>query len=211
MSKYPRKLVCVPAALLAGAVFALLVPVAAQQPAAAQGPTAKDPLRFRAVMQTQGQDAGAEGVAEIAIERWSTDAERQSLVSELAGTTLKTGGQDKLLRALQKIKPRAGFIRTPNSIGWEIQYARDNVQADGTRQIVIATDRPVSFAAAAAGAESTDYPFTIIEMRMGANNKGEGRMLARSAITTKNGRLELENYGNEPIKLSEITEEVKKK
>jgi hypothetical protein len=211
MSKHLRKLVCVPAALLAGAVLALLIPVAAQQPAAAPGPTPKDPLRFRAVMQTQGQDAGAQGVVNIAIERWSTDAERQSLVSLLAGTTLKTGGQDKLLRALQSIKPRAGFIRTSTSLGWEIQYARDNVQADGTRQIVIATDKPVSFAAAATGAESTDYPFTLIEMRMGANNKGEGRMLARSAITTKNGRLELENYGNEPIKLSEITEEEKKK
>jgi hypothetical protein len=48
-------------------------------------------------------------------------------------------------------------------------------------------------------------------MRMGTNNKGEGRMLARSAITIKDGRLQLENYGNEPIKLSEITQEIKKK
>jgi hypothetical protein len=193
------------------AALVLLVPVAAQQPAAPAGPTAKDPLRFRAVLQTQAQDAGLQGVVEIAIERWSTDTERQSLVSQLAGTTLKTGGQDKLLRALQNIKPRAGFMRTPNSLGWEIQYARDNVQGDGTRQIVIATDKPVSFAAAATGAESTDYPFTLIEMRMGKDNKGEGRMLARSAITTKNGRLELENYGNEPIKLSAITQEEDKK
>jgi hypothetical protein len=53
--------------------------------------------------------------------------------------------------------------------------------------------------------------FTVIEMRMGANNKGEGRMLARSAITVKGGRLELENYGNEPITLSEITEDTKTK
>jgi hypothetical protein len=129
----------------------------------------------------------------------------------LAGTTLKTGGQDKLLRALQNVKPRTGYIKLPNSLGWDLRYARDNVQADGTRQIVIATDKPVSFAAAATGAESTDYPFTILEMRMGANNKGEGRMLARSAITTKDGRLQLENYGNEPVKLSEITQEIKKK
>jgi hypothetical protein len=192
------------------AALLLLVPVAAQQPAA-QVPTAKDPIRFRAVLQTQAQDAGLQGVVEIAIERWSTDAERQTLVGQLAGTTLKTGGQDKLLKALQSIKPRAGFIRTPNSLGWEIQYARDNVQSDGTRQIVIATDKPVSMGAALSGSESLDYPFTLIEMRMGANNKGEGRMLARSAITTKNGRLELENYGNEPIKLSEVTQEEDKK
>jgi hypothetical protein len=194
------------AILVSGILLAFLVSVAAQQAA----PTAKDPIRFRAIMQTQGQDAGAQGVANIVIERWSTDAERKSLVDLLAGTTLKTGGQDKLLRALQKTSPRTGYIRTNNSIGWDLHYARDFVQADGTRQIVIATDKPVSFAAAASGAESTDYPFTLIEMHMGKDNKGEGRMLARSAIATKNGRLELENYGNEPIKLSLITEEVKK-
>jgi len=198
--------------LLVGTVgiLALLVPVAGQQPAP-DAPTVKDPLRFRAVLQTQGQDAGLQGVAQIVIERWSTDAERQSLVSLLAGSSLKTGGQDKLLRELQRVKPRVGFMRLPNSLGWDIQYARENIQPDGTRQIVIATDRPVSFAASFAAAESTDYPFTLIEMRMSANNKGEGRMLARSAITTKAGHLELENYGNEPVKLSEITEEVKKK
>lgn len=193
------------------AALALLVPIAAQQAPALDAPTTKEPWRFRAVLQTQGQDAGLQGVADVVIERWSTDAERKSLVDLLAGTTLKTGGQDKLLRALQNVKPRTGYIKLPNSLGWDLRYARDNVQPDGTRQIVIATDKPVSFAAAARGSESNDYPFTLLEMRMGANNKGEGRMLARSAITTKDGRLQLENYGNEPIKLSEITQEIKKK
>ena len=192
------------------AVLGAFVSVAAQQPASLAEPTTKEPWRFRAVLQPQGQDAGLQGVAQIVVERWSTDAERQSLVDLLAGTTLKTGGQDKLLRALQNVKPRTGFIRLPNSLGWDLRYARDNVQPDGTRQIVIATDKPVSFAAAARAAESTDYPFTILEMRMGKDNKGEGRMLARSAIATKDGRLQLENYGNEPIKLSLITQEVKK-
>jgi len=204
MSKSARILV----GFVTGAVLTVVVSVAAQQPAA--GPTAKDPLRFRAVLQTQGQDAGLQGVADIVVERWSTDAERKSLVDLLAGTTLKTGGQDKLLRALQNTKPRNGYIRLPNSIGWDLHYARDFVQADGSRQIVIATDKPVSFAAAATGAESTDYPFTLIEMRMGKDNKGGGCFLVQAAATTENGRLELENYGNEPIKLSMITEEVKK-
>ena len=68
------------AILVSGILLAFLVSVAAQQAA----PTAKDPIRFRAIMQTQGQDAGAQGVANIVIERWSTDAERKSLVDLLA-------------------------------------------------------------------------------------------------------------------------------
>jgi hypothetical protein len=56
-----------------------------------------------------------------------------------------------------------------------------------------------------------DYPFTLIEMRMKPNEKGEGKMLAATSITVKNGRLELENYGQEPVRLTEITEKQKKK
>ena len=47
-----------------------------------------------------------------------------------------------------------------------------------------------------------DYPFTLVEMRMKPNEKGEGKMLAATSITTKNGRLELENYGQEPVRLT---------
>ncbi len=56
-----------------------------------------------------------------------------------------------------------------------------------------------------------DYPFTLIEMRMKPNEKGEGKMLAATSILAKNGRLELENYGQEPVRLTDITQEVKKK
>ena len=35
-------------------------------------------------------------------------------------------------------------------------------------------------------------------------------LLAATSITVKNGRLELENYGQEPVKLTSITEEEKK-
>jgi hypothetical protein len=155
--------------------------------------------------------AGAAGRVEIAIERWSTDQERQGLIEILAGASFKSGGQDKLLKALQKVKPRAGYIRTPNSLGWDIQYARENKLADGMRQIVIATDKPVSFLAAASGARVMDYPFSFVEMRMKPNDKGEGRLLVATAVDVKNGRLELENYGQEPVRLTTITQEEPKK
>ena len=203
-----------------GAALVLTLPVVAeragqaQPPAAAAGtptqtPTKKDPLRFTAF--NVSMPAGVAGVTEITIERWTTAEERTALLKLV--NTAKEGerGQAKLLSALQKIKPRTGFIRTPNSLGWDLRYAVENTMDDGTRQIVIATDKPVSFGAAASGSRVMDYPFTLIEMRMKPNEKGEGKMLAASSIIVKNGRLELENYGQEPVRLTEITEEVKKK
>ena len=201
-----------------GVALALVTPLAAQQPAQPEAklagtptdmPTKKDPLRFTAF--NVSMPTGVAGVTQIVIERWSTDAERKGLLEFVETAKYGEGGQRKLLNALQKIKPRVGFMRTPNSIGWDLRYAAEFTMQDGTRQIVIATDKPVSFGAAASGSRVMDYPFTIIEMRMKPNEKGEGKMLAATSILVKNGRLELENYGQEPVRLTEITQEQKKK
>jgi hypothetical protein len=192
------------------AAIAVVIPLMAQQPYVEGAPTEKDPLRFSAfAVNMQGGRAGA---VDIAIERWSTDAERETLVEFVKTAKVGEPGQSKLLEALQKIKPRCGFIRTPNSMGWDIKYARENKLADGTRQIVIATDKPVSFLAAASQARTMDYPFSLVEMRFPpGTNKGEGKLLAQTSISVQNGKLELEIYGQEPTRLTTITEQKPKK
>jgi hypothetical protein len=191
-----------------GLLVTLATSLMAAQPAPTDNPTKHDPLRFVAFAVSMPQ--GKAGTIDIAIERWSTDEERASLIDLLAGASFKAHGQDRLLKALQKITPRVGYIRTANSLGWDIQYAREHVLPDGIRQIVIATDKPVSFLAAARNSRSMDYPFSFVEMRMKPNDKGEGRLLVATAVDVKNGRLELENYGQEPVRLTSITEHRKK-
>jgi hypothetical protein len=192
-----------------GVGLALVAPLAAQQADTPSTPTKRDPLRFSAF--AVSMPTGQAGVVDIVIERWTTDAERQSLLDVLAGASFRAGGQDKLLNALQKVKPRTGYIRTSKSLGWDLRYARENMLADGMRQIVIATDKPVSFLAAASGSRVMDYPFSFVEMRMKPNDKGEGRLLVATAVDIKNGRLELENYGQEPVRLTTITQAAPKK
>ena len=191
-----------------GALLACVAPLGARQADTAQDPTKKDPIRFTAF--NVSMQTGMAGTTDIVIERWTADAERQSLLDVLGGATWGEDGQGKLLKALQKIEPRVGFIRTPNSLGWDLKYARDNKMDDGTRQVVIATDKPVSMGAAMGGGRVMDYPFTFIEMRMKPNEKGEGRMLAASSIIVKDGKVQLENYGQEPVRLTQVTEEQKK-
>jgi hypothetical protein len=184
----------------------------AQQPAAARAGTTvskKDPLRFRAFgVNMQG---GISGTLDIVIERWSADGERAVLLDQVAGTSAQRKDQDKLVRSLQDIEPRTGYIRTSRSLGWDLKYARENIMADGTRQIVIVTDKPVSFFAAANQTRTMDYPFTLIEMRFPAgSDKGEGKLLNQTSISTKNGHLELEIYGQEPTRLTQITQQKQK-
>ena len=190
--------------LVVAALAALAAPALAQAPFSESTPTKKEPLRFSAfAVQMQN---GLAGVIEVAIERWTTDEERSAIVGLVKQTTDKEADQRKLVKALQDIKVRAGFMSTPNSIGWDIKYAYESKLPDGSRQIVIATDKPVSFGMAASG-QAYDAAFSLIEFRFAPGAaKGEGKMLARTGIAVKNGKLELETYVNEPTRLTEVTE-----
>ena len=133
---------------------------------------------------------------QIGIERWSTDQEREQLRTQLV-----ENGQDGLLRALQKL-PRVGYIRTLSSVGWDLHYASE-VRMGGTRRILIATDRPISFWEAANRPRTIDYPFTLIELRIGPKGEGEGKMTLATKVTwnPRDRVVELENYGSQPAHL----------
>ena len=142
---------------------------------------------------------------DIKIERWSTDAERQTLLSILLEEKDKHKANQALLKALQKM-PKAGYIRTPNTLAWDLRYARQNPMEDGGRQIVVGTDRPVGFMEARNQPRTMDYPFTVLELRLNKEDKGEGKMLAGTQlyIDPKTKNLVLENYGQQPVRLNEI-------
>lgn len=158
------------------------------------------PYRFTAfaINMNSGPRAGA---VDIVLERLTTDEERQGLIA-----AFMEGGQDSLLKALQKVKPRVGYIRTPNSLGYDLQYAYRFANSDGTSRVIIGTDRPINFWEASRQPRTIDYPFTIIEMRLDAKGQGEGRMAAGTKISrSKDGKtIELENYGISPVALNEI-------
>lgn len=71
--------------------------------------------RFTAFAVNMAGNIGRTGAqtVEIVVNRWSTDTERDRLLS-----VLQEQGPDKLLDALQAV-PRLGYIRTPDSLGYE--------------------------------------------------------------------------------------------
>jgi hypothetical protein len=174
---------------------ALLSPASAQEK-----PDQPKPVRFTAFAVNMNSGPNA-GVVDIVLERLSTDQERATLIS-----ALMEKGQDLLLTELQKVKPRVGYIRTPNSLGYDLQYAYRFVNSDGSSRVVIATDRRIGFIEAANRARTMDYPFTLIEMHLDKDGNGEGRMAVGTKITkSKDGKtVELENYGISPVALNNI-------
>src|SRR5262249_61296041 len=62
---------------------------------------------------------------EIVVNRWSPAAERQRLL-----TALFEKGPEKLLDTLVDL-PRVGYIRTPNSIGYDLHHSQRSALPDG--------------------------------------------------------------------------------
>ena len=160
-------------------------------------------LQLRAfAVNMSGVGRGHAGTLDITIERWSTDEERAKLFAVLVER-----GADKLADALHDVKPRTGFVRTSTSLGWDLGYAREIPLPGGGRRIIIGTDRPIGFAEATRQPRSADYQFLLIEIRLGPDGKGQGKLAAAAKIeySQEDKTVEVENYATEPVRLTDVS------
>jgi hypothetical protein len=164
------------------------------------------PLRITAWAVNMSNIAtGSNAIVDITINRWSTDEERKGLI-----TTFLEKGPEKLLDAVQDAKP-VGRIRLPNTLGYDLRFARHFPMDEGGERYVIMTDRRIGFAEARNQPRTIDYPFTLIEIRVGKDGKGEGKMSVATKISynKKQNTVELENYATEPVRLTNVKVEKK--
>ena len=149
-----------------------------------------------------GLGTGKAGTIKIDIYRWSTDEEREALLN-----TLVEFGPDKLLDALEKIRPPVGTIRTPTSLAYDLYYARNNPMPDAGRHVVLATNRRVAFREVVNNTRSMRYQFTLIEIHLDKNGKGEGKLVPAAEVSWDKAakRIEIENYSALPVDLTTVT------
>jgi len=182
-----------PVAVLLGGLAALSLAPGAQ--------TLGTPERFTATA-VNGNGRGTSAL-EIVIDRWSTDAERDRLISVLVDK-----GPEKLLDVLQDT-PKVGYVRNSASTGWDLRYARHTPLPDGGERVVVATDRPLGFREQSDQLPSVDYPFTVVELRLNAEGEGEGKLSVAAKIVAdkESGNIVLENYGAQPVLLQAVKRE----
>jgi len=97
-------------------------------------------------------------------------------------------------------------------LGTDIRYARNFAGEDGGRRIVIITPRIIGFREEVNNPRTTDYPFSVFEMRFDGAGNGQGKLAYGTKIMfdKKKNNVELENYGTEPVRLNNLKLEVKK-
>ena len=88
--------------------------------------------------------------------------------------------------------PQVGYIKTAESgMGDALMYARSTELPDGGRQVVVATNRPISMAGSLAPGTAQKYDLSVVEMRWKkGDKKGEGKMTLAAEASIKDGKLQ---------------------
>jgi hypothetical protein len=189
MQKYSRTAAAIMAALL---IAAVLVPAAI---------SAQDTEeRYRAIAVVMGNmAAGRNSYLDIVITRWTTPEQREELL-----TILMQGDQDAFRDALAG-QEMTGWIKLPETLRQELRYAWVRRQDDdGSREIILATDRIIPFVEAWIRGRSFDYNVSLIEMELDANNEGSGVAAVGVKFKVDGNSLTIENYGTQPVNLNNI-------
>jgi hypothetical protein len=186
------------------AVLAIILAVAAMAALAAH-PFAQEERgggeRFTATAINMGTRGPATvDRVEIVVTQWSPQAQRDRLIG-----VLFEKGPGKLLDVLQDL-PKVGYFKTPESLAYDIHYAQRTSLPEGGERVVLATDRYIRFWEVARGSRTTDYPFTIIELRLNGDGRGEGKMSIATKIIAdkKKNEVVLENWGTQPVMLKDV-------
>ena len=172
--------------------------------AAARSSEAPGEVTLHAVavnMSNVGQ-AGATPI-DIGITDWTTNEEATRLKD-----ALREKGPRGLTSALQDLK-RVGYIRhSSGGLGWSLRYAKRIALPDGGYRIVFATDRPMTIAERFERPLTAEYDLVVGEVRVGADGKGEGKLVPMAAVTydETDDTIDIENYASQPVTLSKVTE-----
>jgi hypothetical protein len=157
------------------------------------------PEQFSATaFSTSGATSGKNVGINIYINSYTTDDEVKNYLD-----ILKTQGQDGLEKAFDKTKER-GRLAMTGTTGDDISFIRSR-NAETKRIIRMASNRMMSFAELYNSPRSKDYKFTIIELRLDADGNGEGNIFYATKLKfNKQGQLEIEHYGQTPIRLANV-------
>jgi hypothetical protein len=167
--------------------------------------------------------AGAPDSVRIDILRWSTDEEREKLMSAWNGkggrastTKARSGNAVPLspevaLAAALKQTTTVGYLWSSEVSGYALRYAGKVTGADGLERIILITNRRLGAMndlwKPVGGGPVATYDFSVIELRLNAKGEGEGKVSLTGRVTPDSAAqiVTLENYNALPVVLSRVT------
>ncbi len=161
------------------------------------------PAQFSATAVGQaGAAAGKSSGVTIYLTGFTSDPDIQEYAA-----TLKSKGQDGLVSALEKAQD-LGRVAPTGSVGTGFRIARVHPDKNGGVHIVLATNRPISFGELSNSSRSRDYPIGIVTLNLDKDGNGSGLLAVACKVKfNKKGELEVEHYGQKPLRLTNVRRE----
>lgn len=158
--------------------------------------------RANAIVQT----GGGSSVTEINIYRWTTDDERAELLEAIKKATENPRKNSREIAKALRGQKKAGYAFFAGKQGYPLRYARSFDLGGGKRQIILATDRPVSFQEVYQQTQLGDFDVTLVVLNLDENGKGEGLLSMGTEVKWNNqeGKIEITNVTSQPIKLGDV-------
>jgi hypothetical protein len=218
----PRRI----AALVLAGILLAAVPATAQTPAAA--PKGES---FTAITDNV---TGAKDSIRIELRRWSTDAERDQVLSAWTkaagpataaapGADAGRGGRGRgggepaarltpeaALAAALGNTPSLGTLWSSETTGYSIHYAWKVAAPDGGETITLVTDRRLGSSNTlwrpAGSGPVSPYDFSVIELHVNAKGEGEGKASISGKVVVDGTAktIALENYSALPVVLRNL-------
>jgi hypothetical protein len=192
--------------LAAIAALATLLAVAASasteaSPAAAGRPVAYSPRpdQFTGNLVNTYRGARFNQPFTLSIDHYATGAELQQLAD-----TLSAKGQNTLRDELWK--GTVGFLSVGGRIGYPVAAVLSQDTANG-RMIRVVMNRPLSTFEVQNYTRSSKYPFSVLELTIDRNGRGDGRLIGAAKLRMHGNELSFESLGSQPLRLLAVRED----
>jgi hypothetical protein len=144
--------------------------------------------------------AGRATLMQIGIFGYTTPKDRTELIK-----TFQDGGAKAAYKHLNKMD-EMGFVKAPNSMGYQMRYAY-KFQQDGKDTIVMATDRPIAMGEVMQDSWTADDNISLVFLQVDSETgEGTGEMIVGAGLKldAKTGQLSIESVATNPIKFASV-------
>ena len=153
---------------------------------------AQEPMTIQATARGTSTQLGKLLDVNIYIQAYSTQDDRNTLIN-----AFKQGGQDRLVEALQDMKPKGRVRFASGGVGNDVKYIIE-LPSDKGRRIRLVTDRNLAFGELYRSTRSSEYSVGAIELTLTPDGKGTGTVLPACKLTVdkKKQQVEVETFQN---------------
>ena len=181
--------------------LALLAALACSLPVPAMG---EEPVERFTFTVPNAPDSTVDGDRfTLTLHRWSTDAERDRLLK-----VAEEQGTPNVLDAFRETAA-VGYLRWPGGLEYAVRYAHRGERPDRGADVVLVVDRPLwvwwDAPVKTGAAAGTDARFTVVQLRLNADGKGEGRIATGTTIASdKQHGVTVQDYESRPAMLTDV-------